>query len=115
MGPNLKKLINDHGLVLETQEYEGTPNKPTASFMHIKGGRYIPVKIFLMVNGLSPSGESLPPSKLNPSPVPSFFKITVTGGPRGTSTNFKSEKKKKRQVLTVEKKTTFQFSQSYQY
>jgi len=52
-----------------------------------------PVKIFLIVSGLSPSGESLPPSKLNPKPVPSFFKITVTGDPRGTSTNFKSDKR----------------------
>ena len=51
----------------------------------------LPVKIFLMVKGLSPSGESFPPSKLKPSPVPSFFNTTVRGEPRGTSTNFKSK------------------------
>ena len=56
------------------------------------GEENLPVNIFLMVSGLSPRGESLPPSKLKPSPVPSFFNITVTGGPRGTSTNFKSGK-----------------------
>ncbi len=55
--------------------------------------RVLPVKIFLIVSGLSPMGESFPPSKLNPNPVPSFFRTTVVGGPRGTSTNFKSEKK----------------------
>ena len=55
---------------------------------------YIPVKIFLMVKGLSPRGESLPPSKLNPRPVPSFFRTTVFGGPLGTSTNFKSKQKR---------------------
>ncbi len=49
-----------------------------------------PAKIFLMVRGRSPRGESFPPSKLNPSPVPSFFRMTVKGGPRGASTNFKS-------------------------
>lgn len=39
----------------------------------------LPVNIFLMVKGLSPRGESFPPSKLNPKPVPSFFSITVIG------------------------------------
>ena len=51
---------------------------------------WIPVKIFLMVMGRSPKGESLPPSRLKPSPVPSFFRFTVIGLPRGTSTNFMS-------------------------
>ena len=54
---------------------------------------YSPVNIFLIVIGRSPYGESFPPSKLNPSPAPSFFSVTVMGGPRGTSTNFKSRKK----------------------
>jgi hypothetical protein len=44
-----------------------------------------------MVMGLSPKGESLPPSRLKPSPVPSFFRLTVIGAPRGTSTNFRSK------------------------
>ena len=44
-----------------------------------------------MVNGRSPRGESLPPSKLKPNPVPSFLSTTVRGDPRGTSTNFKSK------------------------
>lgn len=47
-----------------------------------------------MVKGRSPRGESLPPSRLNPRPVPSFFKITVLGAPLGTSTNFRSAGKK---------------------
>ena len=51
----------------------------------------LPVNIFLIVIGLSPYGESLPPSRLNPSPAPSFLRVTVMGGPRGTSTNFRSE------------------------
>ena len=46
-----------------------------------------------MVKGRSPKGESFPPSKLNPKPVPSFLRTTVLGEPRGTSTNFKSTKK----------------------
>ena len=46
-----------------------------------------------MVKGRSPKGESFPPSKLNPRPVPSFLRTTVLGEPRGTSTNFKSTKK----------------------
>ncbi len=51
----------------------------------------LPEKIFLMVMGLSPKGESLPPSRLKPRPVPSFFRLTVMGAPRGASTNFRSE------------------------
>ena len=51
------------------------------------------MNIFLIVIGRSPYGESFPPSRLNPNPAPSFFSVTVMGGPRGTSTNFKSRKK----------------------
>ena len=58
------------------------------------GWKYVPVNIFFIVKGLSPNGESLPPSKLKPSPVPSFLRTTVRGVPRGTSTNFKSVKKR---------------------
>jgi hypothetical protein len=60
-----------------------------------KAVKQLPANIFLMVRGLSPRGESFPPSRLNPRPVPSFFKITVNGGPRGASMNFKSEIKTK--------------------
>jgi len=47
----------------------------------------IPVNIFLMVSGLSPNGESLPPSRLKPKPAPSFVSMMVSGGPRSSPGN----------------------------
>ena len=73
----------------------------------------LPVKIFLMVRGLSPRGESLPPSRLNPSPVPSFFKITVMGAPRGTSTNFKSAKEETKKIINQIQVWAFNFYLMY--
>lgn len=45
----------------------------------------LPVNIFFTINGLSPSGLSRPPSKLNPSPAPSLKIITRIGGPQAVS------------------------------
>jgi len=54
----------------------------------------LPVKIFFIVNGLSPKRECLPPSKLKPRPVPSFLKVKERGGPRGIlSSKFWSAKR----------------------
>lgn len=46
-----------------------------------------------MVRGKSPYGESFPPSRLNPSPVPSFTNVTTTGGPHFVSFAKKTKKK----------------------
>lgn len=47
----------------------------TYSFIEVcEALKDLPVNIFFTTNGTSPSGESLPPSILNPSPAPSFTK-----------------------------------------
>lgn len=46
---------------------------------------YLPVNIFLITNGRSPRGLSLPPSRLNPKPAPSLYTATTEGGPHAVS------------------------------
>lgn len=37
----------------------------------------LPLNIFLTMRGRSPNGESFPPSRMNPSPAPSFCRTAV--------------------------------------
>ena len=68
-----------------SKQTEFTKSNKQALYPLVTIAARLPVKIFLATSGRSPSGESLPPWRLKPSPAPSFFSEMVIGGPRNSS------------------------------